>query len=168
MLLSSRGPSRRAESAQPADSPRRLPPARAPALCKILPGTELPAALEHQRVITPSASRSRVDGHRGRAPEATRNPERARAVKEATRPRWSGALSEGAPSGSQGLPASIHTPRALASSVSRALSSDLETNALALPASHNSILRKLVCSLSCGLPPPALDGYFPVSPLTRL
>lgn len=104
------GPSQRAESARPADSPRRLPPARAPALCKILPGTEVPAALEYQRVITLSASRSRLDEHHGRAPEATRDPERARAVKEATRPRRSDALSEGAPSRSQGLPASIHPP----------------------------------------------------------
>lgn len=74
------------------------------------PGTELPAALEHQRVIAPSASRSRLDGHHGRAPEATRDPERERAVKEATRPRRSDALCEGAPSRSQGLPASIHPP----------------------------------------------------------
>lgn len=107
MLLSSRGRAKRAESAQPADFLHRLPPARAPALCKILPGTGLPAALQRQRVIAPAASRSRLDGYRSRAREATRNPERATAVKEATRPRRSDALSEGAPSRSLGLPASI-------------------------------------------------------------
>lgn len=104
----------RAEPARrerPTSSPRRLPPARAPALCKILSGTELPAALERQGGIVPSASRSRLDGHHGRGPEATRNQERARAVKEETRPRRLDALSEGAPSGSQGLPASIHPLR---------------------------------------------------------
>lgn len=75
------GPSKRAKSAQPAYSLHCLPPARIPALCRILPGTELLEALQRQRVILPGASPSLLDGHRSRALEVSRNPEPARAVK---------------------------------------------------------------------------------------
>lgn len=107
MLLSSRG---RASAQRAPNQPTLCTASRQPAL-RLCARTSWAQNCPRHSSAKGSSRRppagSRLDGHRSHELEATRNPERVTAVKEATRPRRSDALSERAPSRSQGQPASI-------------------------------------------------------------